>query len=71
MVDGYTGTLAAFTAAPPGHQRRQPGRCHISAGVCMSPGGATVPFWLFPVPSRLFLLPRRSLPVLPGSSRRY
>ncbi|KAH3817388.1 hypothetical protein DPMN_118922 [Dreissena polymorpha] len=35
----------------------------------MGPGGATVPYRLFPVPSRLFPVPRRSLPVLPGDSR--
>ncbi|KAH3815226.1 hypothetical protein DPMN_143749 [Dreissena polymorpha] len=35
----------------------------------MGPGGATVPYRLFPVPSRLFPVPCRSLPVLPGDSR--
>ncbi|KAH3752642.1 hypothetical protein DPMN_187263 [Dreissena polymorpha] len=43
----------------PGHHRRHPMRCRSSTGVCMGPGGTTVP-------SRLFPVPRRSLPVLPG-----
>ncbi|KAH3703708.1 hypothetical protein DPMN_078751 [Dreissena polymorpha] len=66
---GYTGTLSAFTRAPPGHHRRLPGRCCCSAGICMGPGGATVPSGLFPVPSRLFPVPRRSMPVLHGNYR--
>ncbi|KAH3836923.1 hypothetical protein DPMN_110299 [Dreissena polymorpha] len=52
----------SYTGAPPG-------RGSSSAGVCMSPGGATVPARYFPLPSRLFPLPRRSLPVLYGDSR--
>ncbi|KAH3796603.1 hypothetical protein DPMN_150173 [Dreissena polymorpha] len=42
MFRSYTGTLSAFTGAPPGHHRRQPGRCHSSAGVTLFPGAATV-----------------------------
>ncbi|KAH3749188.1 hypothetical protein DPMN_183679 [Dreissena polymorpha] len=61
MHRSYTGTLPAFTGAPPGH-------CLSTAGIYMSPGGATVPSRLFPLPSRLFPVPRRSLPVLPGDS---
>ncbi|KAH3748445.1 hypothetical protein DPMN_182891 [Dreissena polymorpha] len=49
-----TGTLSAFTGAPPGQNRRQPGCCSSSAGVCMGSGGATLPSRLFPVPSRFF-----------------
>ncbi|KAH3714724.1 hypothetical protein DPMN_057422 [Dreissena polymorpha] len=71
MYCSYTETLTAFTGA-------SPVRCRSSSGVCMGPGGATVPSRLFPVPSRLFPVPsrlfpvpRRSFPVTPGSSRRY
>ncbi|KAH3844061.1 hypothetical protein DPMN_086312 [Dreissena polymorpha] len=68
-MPGYTGTLPTFTRAPPGHHRRQAGRCCSASGVCMGPGGATVSSGLFPVPSRLFPVPRRSMPVLHGNYR--
>ncbi|KAH3888262.1 hypothetical protein DPMN_012294 [Dreissena polymorpha] len=69
MYRSYTGTLLAFTGAPPGHHRQQPGRCCSSAGVCMGQGEATVPSGLFSVPYLLFPVPRQSLPVLPGDSQ--
>ncbi|KAH3769476.1 hypothetical protein DPMN_170744 [Dreissena polymorpha] len=62
MYRSYTGTLPAFTVAPPEH-------CRSSLGVCMGPGGATVTSQLNPVPSRFFMVPRWSFPVLPGDSR--
>ncbi|KAH3698539.1 hypothetical protein DPMN_086068 [Dreissena polymorpha] len=65
----YTGTLPAFTRAPLGKHRRQPGRCHSSVGVCMGPEGATLPSRLFPLSSQLMPVPRRSLLVLPGDYR--
>ncbi|KAH3702440.1 hypothetical protein DPMN_077457 [Dreissena polymorpha] len=42
-VASYRNALSAFTGAPPGQNRRQPGRCSSSAGVYMGPGGATLP----------------------------
>ncbi|KAH3837987.1 hypothetical protein DPMN_111392 [Dreissena polymorpha] len=66
MYRSYTETLPAFNGASPEQQLRQPGRCCSSVGVCMGPGGATVPSRLFPVPSRLLPVPRLLLPVLPG-----
>ncbi|KAH3799230.1 hypothetical protein DPMN_152836 [Dreissena polymorpha] len=54
----YTGTLTAFTWALPYF-------CHGLYGPRWSYGAVTG----FPVPSRLFPVPRRSLSVLPGDSR--
>ncbi|KAH3702772.1 hypothetical protein DPMN_077799 [Dreissena polymorpha] len=71
----YTGTLPAFTGVPPEHQRRQPG----SVGVAL-PGSVWAPVELRrrdgcsrcrPGCSRCRAGRCRSLPVTPGSSRRY
>ncbi|KAH3830700.1 hypothetical protein DPMN_103947 [Dreissena polymorpha] len=70
MYRSYTETLPAFTGAPAGKHRRQPSCCRSSAWVCLGPGGAMVPSRLFPMPSWLLPVPRRSLPsfsVTPGS----
>ncbi|KAH3813931.1 hypothetical protein DPMN_142404 [Dreissena polymorpha] len=70
MYRSNTGTLPAFIGAPPGQHRRQAGRCRTSAGVCMGLGRGTVSSRLFPMPSLLSPVPLRSLPVIPGLSRR-
>ncbi|KAH3804858.1 hypothetical protein DPMN_133150 [Dreissena polymorpha] len=59
MYRSYTGTLPAFTGAPPG-------RCRSSAVVCMGPGGAN---GAVPVVPGAFPVVPGATPVVAGDSR--
>ena len=62
MYRSYTGTLLAFTGAPPGHHRRNPGRCRSSVWARWSYGAVPV------VPGAVPVVPGAA-PVVAGPSR--